>query len=304
MESRIIDRRFFVKSLAASAAFLSLPGAFAEESGEKNLFEISLAEWSLHRSLKKKVLTNMQFPEFAKKTFGITAVEYVNGFFKDKANDKTYLTELKKRCDDNGIRSVLIMCDREGALGDPNEAKRKTAVNNHHKWVDAAKFLGCHSIRVNAQSKGSKEEQMKLAADGLSQLSTYAKTQDINVIVENHGGLSSNGAWLAGVMKAVNMDNCGTLPDFGNFHSYDRYLGVKETMPYAKGVSAKSHGFNAAGEETKTDYKKMLKLVLDAGYRGYIGVEYEGKKHSEIEGIKLTRDLLIKVRDELKSEYK
>jgi sugar phosphate isomerase/epimerase len=197
------------------------------------------------------------------------------------------------------VTSVLIMCDGEGALGNPDDKARKQAVDNHVKWIEWAKFLGCHSIRVNAQSKGTYDEQLKLAADGLRQLSEIGDKYGINVIVENHGGLSSDGGWLAAVMKKVDHKRCGTLPDFGNFGSYDRYKGVTELMPFAKGVSAKSHNFDEKGQETATDYKKMMKIVLDAGYKGYVGVEYEGNKLGEPEGIKATKALLEKVRGEL-----
>ena len=196
------------------------------------------------------------------------------------------------------------MCDREGALGDPDKVTRKKAVVNHHKWVRAAKFLGCHSIRVNAQSEGTYDEQMNLAADGLRELTEFGEDYGINVIVENHGGLSSNGEWLASVMKKVNHHRCGTLPDFGNFRIrdekwYDRYKGVTELMPYAKAVSAKSHDFDSEGIEINTDYFRMMKIVLNAGYNGYVGIEYEGKKLSEMEGIKATKALLERVRDSL-----
>ncbi|MEM9643660.1 MAG: sugar phosphate isomerase/epimerase family protein, partial [Planctomycetota bacterium] len=228
---------------------------------------------------------------------------FVNQFFMDKAEDEKYLAELKQRCDDKGVTSLLIMVDREGDLGNPDQAARKTAVENHHKWVRAAKFLGCHSIRVNAKSKGSFEEQQELAADGLSQLSEFAKPHGLNVLVENHGGLSSNGAWLAGVMEKVDMDNCGTLPDFGNFfikrgdnpEEYDRYQGVRELMPHAKAVSAKTHDFDESGNEIHTDYVKMMEIVLGHDYHGYVGIEYEGHKVGEYEGIKLTKALLEKV---------
>ena len=296
-----INRRSFVKG-ASMLSMGSMFNASCATTSDKEIFKISLAQWSLHKKLFAKELDNLQFPEFTKKTFGIDGVEYVNKFFK--SSDTTYLSELKKRCDDHGVKSLLIMCDGLGQLGDANEAKRKLAVENHYTWVEAAKFLGCHSIRVNARSKGSYEEQMGLAADGLASLSTFAKQHDINVIVENHGGLSSNGEWLSGVMKKVNMSNCGTLPDFGNFHEYDRYQGVKELMPFAKGVSAKSDDFDGQGKEIHTDYEKMLKIVLDTGYRGYVGVEYEGKKLNEVEGIKATRDLLLKVRSKYASIYK
>lgn len=195
------------------------------------------------------------------------------------------------------------MCDGEGDLGNPNDDARTKAVENHYRWVEAAKYLGCHSIRVNAKSAGSYEEQSKLAADGLRRLSEFAKPHGLNVIVENHGGLSSNGAWLAGTIAKAEMDNCGTLPDFGNFRIkggkdpevYDRYKGVDELMPYAKAVSAKSHDFDADGNEIHTDYEKMMGIVLSHGYNGYVGIEYEGGKDSEFDGIKKTKALLERV---------
>jgi sugar phosphate isomerase/epimerase len=280
-----------------------MPATFADVKGEP-LFKISLAEWSLHRTLKEGKMDNLDFPAFARKEFGISAVEYVNQFFKDKAKDKKYLSDLKKRCDDSGVKSVLIMIDGEGSLGHPDDAERKKAIENHYQWVEAAKFLGCHSIRVNAHSEGSYDEQMKLAADGLRRLNEFGAMHDIGVIVENHGGLSSNGQWLAGVMKMVGHKNCGTLPDFGNFRvsdteEYDRYQGVKELMPFAKGVSAKSHEFDDKGNEVRTDYFKMIQIVLDAGYHGYIGIEWEGEEPGEVEGIRLTQRLLGRVRDKL-----
>jgi L-ribulose-5-phosphate 3-epimerase len=306
--TRHLDRRDFLASagILAAGAAVGLSGrAVLAADAKKPLYEISLAEWSLHKALFKGEIKNIDFPLISKRDYGISAVEYVNQFFKDKATDKTYLTDLKQRAADAGVANVLIMIDAEGAIGDPDDAKRTKAIENHHKWVDAAKFLGCHAIRVNAQSKGTPEEQAKLAADGLRRLAEYGRDQEIEVIVENHGGLSSNGQWLTGVIKAVDMPKwCGTLPDFGNFRvsateEYDRYKGVTELMPYAKAVSAKSHNFDADGNETKTDYKKMMKIVLDAGYHGYVGIEYEGSAVSEPEGIKLTKKLLERVRTEL-----
>ena len=297
------SRRKFITSLSASLAASSLLSN-ADHHKKKQLFEISIAEWSLHKSLFGKKISNLDFPVVAKKEFKISAVEYVNQFFKDKATDKNYLNELKKICNNEGVKSLLIMCDGEGKLGDPDKNNRISSVNNHKRWIEAAKHLGCHSIRVNASSSGSYDDQQKLAADGLSRLSEFASTHGLNVIVENHGGLSSNGQWLSGVMKSVNMKNCGTLPDFGNFRigggkTYDRYKGVKELMPFAKAVSAKSHDFDDKGNEIHTDYHKMMKIVIDAGYRGYVGVEYEGSKLSEYDGIKATKKLLESVREKL-----
>lgn len=270
-------------------------------SGRKKslFFEISLAEWSLHRTLFAKKLDNLDFPETAAKTFGIYAVEYVNQFFKDKAKDSAYLSELNKRAKDNGVKNVLIMVDGEGPLGSTDDSERTQAIENHYKWVEAAKFLGCHAIRVNAAGKGTPEEVKTAAIDGLGRLSEFAAPYGINVIVENHGGISSHGDWLAAVLKGVGKPNCGSLPDFGNFYEYDRYQGVKDLMPLAKGVSAKSHAFDANGDESEIDYRRMLQMVKDAGYKGYVGIEYEGKDLSEEEGIKATKLLLERVGAEL-----
>jgi sugar phosphate isomerase/epimerase len=307
-----MNRRSFIQrsSLAAAAVGLSSFSSGCQTtpgSSRKELYRISLAEWSLHRTIRnEKKMTNLDFPKVARREFEIDAVEYVNQFWMDKARDENYLKELERICQGEGVRSVLIMCDGEGNLGDPDEAKRKQAVLNHHKWADAAKFLGCHSIRVNAATGnvGSYEEQQKRAADGLASLSGYCGKLDLNCIVENHGGLSSNGKWLAGVMKRVDMKNCGTLPDFGNFRvsateDYDRYQGVRELMPYAKSVSAKTHDFDASGNEIHTDYVRMMRIVLEFDYHSYVGIEYEGNSVSESEGIKLTKKLLESVRNEL-----
>ena len=301
------NRRDFLKRSAQLSAGFGLVGSlarFAPAADKEPPFRISLAEWSLHKTLKAGKLDNLDFVRTAKEDYGIDAVEYVNQFFMDKAKDQKYLAEMKTRAADIGVKSVLIMIDGEGALGDADEKKRMQAVEKHYPWVEAAKFLGCHSIRVNAASGGSYEEQLDRAADGLRRLTEFGEQHEINVIVENHGGLSSNGQWLAAVIKKVDHKRCGTLPDFGNFNlgggkQYDRYQGVAELMPYAKAVSAKSHDFDDEGNETQTDYLKMMKIVLDAGYHGYVGIEYEGQKLSEPEGIKATKKLLEKVRGEL-----
>lgn len=301
-------RRQFLQTTAAAALATTLTtrGLRAAEATAGELpFKISLAEWSLHRMLKdeKSGVTNLDFPRITKQEFGIDGVEFVNQFFKDKARDEAYLNDLKDRCESEGVKSLLIMVDGEGNLGDASKANREKAVANHHQWVDAAKFLGCHSIRVNASSRGSYTEQLGYAADGLRSLSEYAKPHGINVIVENHGGLSSNAAWLAVVIERVGMDNCGTLPDFGNFYItrgdnadlFDRYHGVQAMMPYAKAVSAKTHDFDENGNEIHTDYEKMMGIVLGFGYDGYVGIEYEGTRLGEYEGILASKTLLEKV---------
>lgn len=311
-----MNRRNFLKGVAAGGAAWSVAGTLGIRAEgpapkpESRLFRISLAEWSLHKALFAKQMEHMDFPRVAKMDYGIHGIELVNQFFKDKAKDRKYLGAFKQRCLDLNVRPLLIMIDGEGALGDPDAGKRKKAVENHYRWVEAAQFLGCHSIRVNAETNGvgSFEDQQRRAADGLGALAKFGGDHGLNVIVENHGHLSSNGAWLAGVMRLVDRANCGTLPDFGNFNIsesevYDRYRGVQEMMPYAKAVSAKSHDFDDLGNESHTDYRRMMRLVLDSGYRGWVGIEYEGSKLSESEGILHTKWLLEQIQAEFAAQY-
>jgi L-ribulose-5-phosphate 3-epimerase len=267
------------------------------------LFRLSLAEWSYHRALQSGQMQHLDFPAAAKK-HGLEGCEYVNSFFKDKAQDRKYLRELTTRCDDAGVRSLLIMCDGEGELAAAEESERKQAIEKHLHWIEAASFLGCHSIRVNLYGAGSAEELAPRAADSLHRLGDLADDYGLNVLVENHGGPSSNGAWLADVMKRAAHPRVGTLPDFGNFNlgdgkSYDRYKGVEELMPFAKAVSAKSYDFDTAGNETTIDYGRMLKVVLAAGYRAWLGIEYEGERLGEPEGVNATKALCERVRAEM-----
>ena len=312
-----MNRREFL--MVSGAGALSLSCVSTPSNVRKPLFKISLAQWSLNHRFFKREEPHLDNLEFAKVAggFGIEAIEYVNQFFFDKAKDKKYLAEMKKRAKDEGVQSLLIMCDLEGRLGDSDKATRRQAVENHFKWADAAKFFGCHSIRVNAATDAKKtfEEQQKTAADGLVQLEAYAgRKLGLNVIVENHGGLSSHGKWLAGVMKLANNKRIGTLPDFGNFRVnqgdigwYDRYQGVKELMPFAKAVSAKSHGFDpkrpfvTTGGEHETDYLKMMRIVLDAGYRGWVGIE-SGGKGNQAKGVELTKQMLERCHEKLLGE--
>ena len=302
-----LKRRDFIKtsaSLTGGLAITSLSSGLLFSCTNEFPFKISLAEWSLHRALQNKEIDHLNFAEIAQNNFGINAIEYVNSFFFNHAKDLAYLSEMKKRADDIGVKSLLIMCDNEGNLGDPENTKRTQAIENHYKWTEAAKFLGCHSIRVNARSFGTYEEQIKLAADGLRRLVEFGDKVGINIIVENHGGLSSNGEWLSLVMEKVDHPRVGTLPDFGNFRIenddwYDRYKGMKELMPYAKAVSAKSHEFDENGDETGSDYYRMMNIVLETGYNGYVGIEYEGTNHSEMEGIRLTNKLLKKIQNSI-----
>lgn len=297
------DRRSFIKDLGiltAGAGLASLIPFEALSAGRKETFQISLAEWSLHQTLFANKLKNLDFPLKAKKDFGIDIVEYVSVFFEGKEKDPAYMKDLKDRTDSEGIQNHLIMVDREGNLGDTDAKARLTAVENHYKWIDAAKYLGCKTIRVNAAGNGTAEEVKTAAIEGLGKLSEYGKKNKINVIVENHGGYSSDGKWLSDVIRQVDSPYCGTLPDFGNFkisegNLYDRYQGVRELMPFAKGVSAKSHNFNEDGSESAIDYSRMFQIIKEAKWSGIVGIEYEGKVLSEDEGIRKTKDLLEKV---------
>lgn len=316
-----MDRKRFLQLGGFVAASVGVPGVLTASSNlivkDDLFFDISLAQWSLNNALFDGKIDHLDFPEIAKNEFGISAVEYVNQFFSDKAKDTDYLDEMNTRCGDLGVEQLLIMVDGEGDLAVTEDEDRINAVENHYKWVEAAEYLGCHSIRVNLFGDGSRMEQKKAAIDSLGRLSEFAQDYNINITVENHGGYSSDGQWLTDVMEQVDMENCGTLPDFGNFcikredgarwegkcvEEYDRYKGVKELIPYAKGVSAKSYAFDEKGLETTIDFKKMLRIIHDADYSGYIGVEYEGDKHSEYEGIRATRDLLIKFGKEIASD--
>lgn len=293
MNTPLPSRRSFLSTSGLATAATLIP---VMTRADEPLFRISLAQWTINPELRSGKIDNLDFAKVAHE-HGIEAIEYVNQFFMDKAKDTAYLGEMKKRAADLGVKSLLIMCDREGNIGDPDEAKRNQTVDNHRKWLDAAKFLGCHSIRVNAGSSGSWEEQVKLAADGLAKLTAFGAEQGLNVIVENHGGLSSNADWLAEVITAVDHERCGTLPDFGNFRikegeSYDSYEGVGKLMPWAKGVSVKDRVWDARDNSSPLDYDRMIKIVLDSGFRGYFGIEHGGYA-----GLNASREKLEQARE-------
>ena len=316
-----MNRRNFIKksALAATAVGVSINAVNARENSAEPIFKISLAQWSINRSLFSKKIDHLDFPILARK-HGIHAIEYVNQFFMDKAKNTAYLQEMKYRADGEGVQSVLIMCDREGNLGDADASKRSAAVDQHKKWVEAAKFLGCHSIRVNGystvkwgESDNAFHESQKLVADGLRKLCEFAAPHNIGVIIENHGGFTSHGEWLAGVIKMTDHPGAGTLPDFGNFRiarpqaggesvSYDAYRGVKELMPFAKGVSVKTTAWDNKGNQSPLNYEKMMKIVLDAGYRGYCGIEH-GEEGREWDSILEVKAELERVREKLGKKY-
>ena len=306
MNDAVFTRRLFLEGALAGGALMTVGTATvtaAEPTGQPKAgpigdFKISLAEWSLHRALFAHKITNLDFPKIARDEYGIEAIEFVNQFFKDKAHDSTYLKELKARAKDLGVTCVLIMIDGEGDLSAPETAERGKAVENHKKWVDAAAALGCHAIRVNTGNHYGPAD-LDAISQSCGALADYGATNGIEVICENHGGPSSNPDAMVALMKAVNMPTFGTLPDFGNFandgkgqYAIDIYDAIARMMPYAKGVSAKSYDFGADGKETKLDFARILKIVTDAGYKGFVGIEYEGSRLTEPEGIRATKKLL------------
>lgn len=317
----LATRRSFLKTTAAFGALAAVVPATARAAAAKvEPFKIGLAQWSLNKRFLKRPgaepLDNLDFAKVAR-SLGIDGIEYVNQMFKDKAKDEAYLGEMKKRAAGEGVKSLLVMCDGEGNLGAPQEAQRAKTVENHLKWLDAARFLGCHSIRVNAASDGklSADEQAKLAADGLHRLCVEGDKRGLWVVVENHGGLSSNGKWLTQVMKLADHKRVGILPDFGNFYTnrqtgemYNPYQGLREFMPWVKeSVSAKSWDWDTGagkfytesrreGSEMTLDFERLIRIVVGAGFHGYVSIEYEGAKHPELDGIRRTKQALDEIR--------
>ena len=304
-----MKRRDFSK-LTIASAFIGLTPLeiLSASSNNKDQLKISLAQWSLNKAIKSGELSPLDFAKKAR-SFDIDAIEYVSGLYTNhtdilkKISIQKLSKELLKRSDDYGIDNVLIMIDSQGSLASSNKKERLKAIDNHKKWIDFSYEIGCETMRVNLSGETKLDRWTENSIKSLTELSDYNK--NINVVVENHGGLSSNGKYLSNVMSEVNIDNCGTLPDFGNFcidgspracnEWYDIYKGVEELMPYAHAVSAKSYDFDDSGNETKIDYSKMIDIVKKAGYKGYIGIEYEGSRMSEDDGIIATKKLLEKL---------
>mgnify|MGYP000580501281 FL=1 len=299
-------RKFITRSLTAGAglAFVNPAfGSFTSAQSATQSLEISLAQWSLHRKLFAGDMDHLDFARMSQ-GFGCVGLEYVNAFFKDKATDVSYLKEMNSRAEDHQQKNILIMIDGEGGLAEKNAKKRLVNIENHYKWVEAAQVLGCHSIRVNLSGGEDRLDAQKAGIDSLNRLAEFAKSYDVSVLVENHGGFSSDGNWLSNVMQNVSRENVGTLPDFGNFcierkeqeciSAYDRYQGMSELMPFAKALSAKSHAFNEQGNETQSDFFRMIEIAKKSQYSGYVGIEFEGTMDSEEERIIKTKNLLDK----------
>ncbi|MFH6604321.1 sugar phosphate isomerase/epimerase family protein [Maribacter algicola] len=311
------NRRTFVKNATLGTITMVAAPQIIHASKSLNqrpdmsIPKISLAQWSLHRALEKGEIKAVDFAAIAKNTYDIDAIEYVNQFYVDRANDEKFWSQLRQKAENEGVKSLLIMVDNEGELGNLKADERKKAVENHFKWINAAKILGCHSIRVNAFGKGSMKALEASLMDGLGQLAEYGAKEEINVLVENHGLHTSNASFITGIIKQIGNPFLGTLPDFGNWcltaewgstangkncaEIYPQAKAIEEFLPFAKGVSAKTYDFDSNGNQSLIDYPKLLQLVKDSNFDGYIGIEYEGENLSEHEGIKATKALLEKI---------
>ena len=312
-----MKRKKFIKLASTGALGISSLGYLSCENQKQIFFKLSLAQWSLNKQIKSGETSPYLFAEIAKE-LGFTGLEYVNQLYDDvmlsqnkSSSIKNFISKSNQLALDNGMENVLIMIDHEGDLADENLDLRLKSVDNHKLWADTAAEMGCSSIRVNLHGSKDKDKWKDLSMDSLYKLCQHAKEMNLNIVVENHGELSSNIPVLMDVINGVDMSNCGTLPDFGNFcvavegygsiftgecaDVYDLYKGVEEMMPKAFAGSAKSNDFDTKGDEKTIDYKRMLEIVNRFGYTGYIGVEYEGSRLSEIDGIKATKDLLIKM---------
>lgn len=295
-------RTFLMVGVGAVASWGLGAGKRTWAASDEEPFKISLAEWSLNKSIRAGLITNLDFPRVAKREFDIDCIEFVDQFFADKAKDKNYLNELKKRAEDEGVKMGLIMIDTNGPLGAKSQSARNRAVGKTFEWIDAAAFLDCATVRVNARGYQDAAGLLDTVAGSCARLADYAAERNINVAIENHGGPSSDPVWLTSVMRKVDKPNFGTLPDFGNFPGeIDRYDAVEMMMPYAKAVSAKANAFTPEGLVKETDFFRMMRIVRDAGYTGYVGVE-SGAASVEKEGdaIRMTRDLLRRIREEQK----
>ena len=301
-------RNFLAVTLTAGIASYVFPSTnFAKFNSIENL-KISLAQWSLNKSIKNGKLPILDFAKKAR-SFDIEGIEFVSGLYTrdtdilERMSMNSLAKELIKRSDDYGIDNVLFMIDNQGDLASSNKNERFQAIDNHKRWIDLSAEIGCKTMRVNLNGEKDLNKWTKNSVKSLTALNKY--NENINVVVENHGGLSSSGKYLSNVMSKVKLENCGTLPDFGNFcmngspwgnctQMYDRYLGTEELMPYAHAVSAKSYDFDDEGNETTIDYKRMMEIVKRSGYQGYVGIEYEGNRLGEDDGIIATKKLLEK----------
>ena len=296
-------RKFLKNTFSVFSTTLLAPNLFAKKI-DKSKMDIGLQMYSFAPLIMQGKFDLLGFPDLVKNTYGINGAEYWSIPFMGRENDKDFLNDLKRRSDDIGVDNLIILVDdidiktmQSGpSLASSNKNDRDTAIDYHKKWVDVAKNIGCHSIRINLRSEEENDQKiLENSSESISKLIEFSKQDNISIVIENHGGITGDADWLVSLMKNVDSKHLGTLPDFGtynfcikrgnlNFQSlsencedqYDKYLGVKKLMPYAKGVSAKSHEFDKDGEELSTNYSRMIKIISESNYKGYITIEYEG----------------------------
>jgi L-ribulose-5-phosphate 3-epimerase len=269
-------RRDFLAG-AALAAAAAAAGARAADRPTRD--DISLAAWSLNRSFfvaqKWKLL---DLPRIVRTEFDINGIELVNQFFENPM--MRYLRELKANAAKFGVTFVLIMVDGEGDMIAPDKNERMQAAIAHRKWVDIAHYLGCHAIRCNLggstrdTSWKTDKDMVSRATESCGNLLEYAKGADLNVVLENHGGASSDADIMVSLMKAINHPNIGTLPDFGNVNPGDDHADVlRKIAPYAKGISVKASWRPDGTHNPAWDLEKMIRICQEAGYHGFWGIE-------------------------------
>ena len=295
-----MKRRSVLKHLSLGSGALALNPSVLFADDQEPWLKFAVQQYSFNRQLKSGELDMLDYPKTVVEGTGIKALEYFNGHMEEKASDTAFFKEIRKRTDDLGAVNTMILCRSKSALDSPDAAERSASVESYKPWLEAMKILGGLCIRVDVRSPGDAEEQKQHAVAGLQKLTEVAdKEFELDIVVENHGNHSSNGAWVADVMKKVGLENCGTLPDFQNFTDYDPYQGVKEMMPWAKIVCAKSKKFDESGNEVNVDYRRMLKIVKDSGFKGYIGIEFEGHDVDPVSGINATKKLIETVMAEM-----
>lgn len=267
--------------------------------------KLVLAQWSFNKELFAGQMNTFDFIREAKE-MGFSGVEFVNQFFMDKIEDEAYLDSLRATSEKIGIKNTLLMIDRAGNLGASDEKEREAAVLEHKKWMLAAAHLGCPNIRVNAHGDGSSEEVFEACKSSIAKLLTWGKQRKVGVIIENHGGYSSDGDWLYRLIQELEPYGVASLADFDNWcierengelwgapcvKEYDRYKGMQQLLPSAKSVSVKAFEFDANGLPVKSDFSRMFRLIRDSGYDGYLAVEFEGHGIDAKEGILKTKAL-------------
>jgi L-ribulose-5-phosphate 3-epimerase len=268
------SRRDLLGGAAAAAMAAFLTGTHSTHAAPAS-DEISLAAWSLVRSFRNGKWKLVDLPRICRENLGIGALEFVNQFFENPVLQ--YLQTVKRAGKQYEVKFVRIMVDGEGEMAAVEKKDRLASARAHRKWVDIAYELGCADIRCNMRGgtpdwKNDKD-LVKRAAEAFNDLLEYARPANIDILIENHGGASSDPDTLVAVMKAVNNPHFGTLPDYGNVNlGDDRYEVMRKILPYAKGVSVKA-AWTADGNNVFGDLEKLIKITQESGFHGFWGIE-------------------------------